>query len=242
MLWGGVIALSICFISIRPVTSIPLSLSRALPATRSRFYGIPLPKSSAIVWNLSNFGVDPFDRAARKIYHCALMSNRLPDYIDPARFADTGNALAGTVPFSRMQRLTDIAGNPVGVADVELQFDVDAQGTRIVQGRVRAEVELVCQRCLQPMSWAVDAEVHLGIVTSESEAEQLASVYDPLLIGEDPLPLAELVEDEILLALPVFPRHEAGECVAAVGNTQEGTARQSDKPNPFAVLARLKPN
>lgn len=170
------------------------------------------------------------------------MSNRLPDYIDPVRFADTGSELAGTVPFSRMQRLTDIAGNPGGGADVELQFDVDEQGTRIVQGRVRAAVELVCQRCLRPMNWAVDSEVRLGMVASENDAEHLPAVYDPLLIGEEPLPLAGLVEDEILLALPAFPRHEAGECEAAIGDTREETAGQSDKPNPFAVLARLKSN
>lgn len=170
------------------------------------------------------------------------MSNRLPDYIDPVRFADMGNALAGTVSFSRMRRLTDAVADPSGAANVELQFDVDAQGTRVVQGRVRTDVTLICQRCLQPMVWTVDAEVNLGVVASEQGAEQLPEVYDPLLVGDDPVSLAELVEDEILLALPVFPRHEPAACEAAVGDTREDEASPADKPNPFAVLARLKSN
>ena len=170
------------------------------------------------------------------------MSNRLPDFIDPMRYADTGRALAGSVPFSRMQRLTDIVSNHDAACEAELRFDVDAQGTRTVQGRVRAQLTLVCQRCLQPMSVRVDAPVSLGIVASEREAEQLAEVYDPLLVSEDPLSLAELLEDEILLALPVFPRHEEGECAAAAGAAQEDEVIPVEKPNPFAVLARLKSN
>ncbi len=170
------------------------------------------------------------------------MSNRLPDFIDPVRYADTKQALAGAVPFSRMQRLTDIVSNRDGVAEVELLFDVDAQGTRTVHGRVRTEVWLACQRCLQPMSLPVDSVISLGIIATEHDAERLPEAYDPLLVGDQPLPLAELVEDEILLTLPAFPRHEAGVCVAATSVTQAPVAEAEEKPNPFAVLARLKSN
>lgn len=173
------------------------------------------------------------------------MSSHLPHHIDPIRYADAGQVLAGEVAFREMPRLSAVITNRDAAAHIDLRFGIDDQGIRGVHGSIGCEVELVCQRCLQPLKLRVNVDVLLGIVASEHAAERLPPEYDPLLVGADPLPVGELVEDEILLALPGFPRHESDACridLAAAGPEQPASSESSAKANPFAVLARLKSN
>lgn len=171
------------------------------------------------------------------------MSNPLPHHIDPLRSADAGLVLSGEAAFAQMPRLAGIVINRSGAAHIELRFGRDDQGVRGVQGRIVCEVELICQRCLQPLQLPVAIDVSLGIVLSEQEAERLPAHYDPLLVGDEPLLVGDLVEDEILLALPGFPRHDPGVCEAAGADAAPADEEPPPgRPNPFAVLARLKSN
>jgi uncharacterized protein len=167
------------------------------------------------------------------------MSKHVPDFINPRRAAEGGYDVAGTVAFTRMARLSKAVENHDGAAEVALHFALDEQGIPVVKGRVRSEAVLICQRCLSPLSVPIDLEVELGIVASDEEAKRLPTHYDPLVAGEDRLAVAELVEDEILLALPAIPRHEDAACTAGV---TEAPAEQASgrTDNPFAVLEQLK--
>ena len=156
------------------------------------------------------------------------------------RYADAGFALVGDVAFKRMPRLSGMIANRDGAAVIDLRFGIDEQGLRHVYGRIDSEVELICQRCLQPLLLPVAIEVRLGIVESEQAAERLPAHYDPLQVGADPVSVGELVEDEILLALPGFPRHEADACAPAVLAEPPQEKGQETKVHPFAVLAGLK--
>lgn len=169
------------------------------------------------------------------------MSTRLPHHIDPMRYADAGLALVGDVAFKQMPRLSAMIANRDGAAAVDLHFGVDEQGLRHIYGRINGEIELICQRCLQPLLLPVIIEVHLGIVASEAAAERLPAHYDPLQVGDDPVSVGELVEDEILLALPSFPRHEVDACeIAVMVEPPRKGGQQAPKSNPFAMLAELK--
>lgn len=149
--------------------------------------------------------------------------------------------LAGEVSFARMSRLSALVTNREGAAHVNLHFGVDEQGTRFISGHIDGYVELVCQRCLDPVLFPVEIDVRLGIVESEQQAERLPAQYDPLLVSQEPLLVSELVEDEILLALPSFPRHEAESCgPEAVASPLSKAEQSPSRENPFAVLARLK--
>ena len=177
-----------------------------------------------------------FDSAGGKLYDCALMSKHVPDFINLLRAAEGGYDIAGPVNFNRMARLSEMVENRDGAAEVELHFAVDGQGIRIVTGRIRSELALTCQRCLEPMIVAVDIDVELGIVGSDEEAERLPGDYEPLVTADDRLAVPVLVEDEILLALPAIPRHDGG---CAAGSPAESPPA-GRKDNPFAVLSRLK--
>ena len=143
----------------------------------------------------------------------------------------------------RMSRLSAMISNRDGAAAIDLHFGIDEQGLRHVDGRINSELELVCQRCLQPLLLPVTIDVRLGIVESEVAAEQLPAHYDPLQVGGDPVSVGELVEDEILLALPGFPRHEGDVCesLVTIDEPLRDEGHVASKPNPFAVLANYKP-
>jgi uncharacterized protein len=130
-----------------------------------------------------------------------------------------------------------------GEASVDLRTQRDAGGQRLISGRIDARVSLTCQRCLEPMTFEAHAQPLLAWVKSENEAAALPEEYEPLLVPDGHVVLADLVADELLLALPLAPRHEtSGACgklakSAAIGRaTPEAEAKKS----PFAMLATLK--
>lgn len=217
---------------------------QAFSRDQLRFYGKACEKSRKCVpihWNPWIFSGIPFDSGAGKLYDCALMSKRVPDFVNPFRAAEGGHTIAGRVAFARMKRLAAVVENGDGGADVTLSFAVDEQGIPHVRGWVRGEVALICQRCLAPLTLPVSAEMDLGIVASDEEAKRLPAYYDPLLAGGQPLSVAELVEDELLLALPAIARHADGVCAAAKPASETVPAEEDEAAaNPFAVLARLK--
>jgi uncharacterized protein len=105
----------------------------------------------------------------------------------------------------------------------------------------RGSLHLACQRCLAPVAWPVDVDVTLTAVVSERQADELADPFDTVLLEEDGgLALRVAVEDEILAALPLAPRHEdAAACKAAgaIEAAPEDCAEPMSRP--FAGLATL---
>ena len=171
------------------------------------------------------------------------MSRQVPDFINPVRAAEGGFSISGLLAFGRMKRLLEVVNNPEGAAEIALDFAVDVHGAPYVRGRIRAELVVACQRCLESMKVSVDVDLSLGIVSSEDEAKRLPEHYDPLVARGEQLLVAELVEDEILLALPAIPRHDPAECTAMESeDTRSGDDGEGDEvaSSPFAVLAQLK--
>lgn len=168
--------------------------------------------------------------------------NLLPQRIEPFRLAEAGRSLRGRLSLQRMQRLAPLLASADGKVEVELKFEIDADGRPRVVGSLRTDLQLVCQRCMEPMRFPVDTGVALTFVTHESEAEHLQGSTEVYVIDSEPLALADLIEDELLLCLPQVALHPLQECPArealeTLGEAQE-TSEQKD--NPFAVLAKLR--
>jgi uncharacterized protein len=170
-----------------------------------------------------------------------MSGERLPVHIDPVRMADTRRLLQGEVALAEMPRLVEALQDGDGNVSVSLEFGTDEEGIRFMRGQVQAEVTLICQRCLEPMRHPVDNEFALGLVRNETQAEELPSHYEPLLLDGKPLFLRDVIEDEILLALPIVPRHPPQECGAQLESGEADTEQDGGKrDNPFASLAELK--
>ncbi len=159
---------------------------------------------------------------------------KLPERIDPWRYAREGRALEGRLPLAPMPRLRSL-GVEAGSMEVALAFGIDERRIPHVKGRFRARVTLICQRCLEPFELAIEQPISLGIVASEEQADGLGGAYEPLVV-KGRLSLREMLEDEVILALPIIPRHPLEACPARAYLDRDEAPPQS----PFAVLQALK--
>lgn len=168
------------------------------------------------------------------------MSDKFPDLIDPLLFAERRSALSGELKIAVLERLSDSVVDRGGSVSVGIEFG--KEGKRVViSGHIEGTVELECQSCLQMLAWPLDIDFKLAVVASLQEAKQLDDC-EPLMLDGDTISLNALIEDEILLALPDYPRHEH-DCLAhnrSEDADYHATDSQIKVNNPFSVLAKLK--
>jgi uncharacterized protein len=128
-----------------------------------------------------------------------------------------------------------------GVVDYQLRFGRDANRRALVWLDVRARLSLSCQRCLGVLEFPVDAQTTLVLVQGLDEAAGLPDDYDPLLPSEPLLRPMQLIEDELLLAIPTIPRHDAQDCLDLEAVLPPPEPEPEPKAaNPFAELTNLK--
>jgi len=169
------------------------------------------------------------------------MHQQLPREIDPFRFANSGIRLTGQIPLSSMRRLAEQLVSDDGMVDVDMHFDIDETGLPFMKGRFQTSIQLICERCMSQMTLQMDIPALLGIIRHERKVEGLAEQYEPWIIDDakqvDP---ALMVEDELILALPIVPKHDYVCLPDDVWQAGEAES-EADKPvSPFAVLAALK--
>ena len=157
--------------------------------------------------------------------------------IHSMEFAREGGALSGVVALKDAVRLHDQLASTDGEVKWRLVGGVDKLERAYLRLWVEAEVKLLCQRCLKPMPFRIDADTVLTQFSDEAKLDEAVAQDDDLegILIDSELDVEVLVEDEVILALPYAPRHS--EC----GSGDDLAERLSDaKPNPFAVLAQLK--
>ncbi len=161
---------------------------------------------------------------------------RLPRRVDPLRLAQRGECLEGTLPLVDLARLREAASLAQGEVVVELNFGIDDQGVRYLKGTASTQVTLECQRCLQPMEYPLEVGLSLGLVDSLAAGEGLPEPYEPLLSDRRLVELSTVIEDELLLALPMIALHPQGEC-----SPWADDSRRSDEPSgPVRGPSRLQ--
>jgi len=170
------------------------------------------------------------------------MHHKLPIEIDPFRLAKAGLRLEGKLSLSSMARLSGSLLESSGEVDVKMQFDMDkVLGTPIMTGQFEAELPLTCERCNEQMIFKANIDCLLAIVNSERKVEGLAEQYEPWIIDNDaPVLLSSIVEDELILAIPLVPKHSHA-CLPKEAWFSGEEEIDVEKPvSPFAVLSALK--
>ncbi|MFK7957503.1 MAG: YceD family protein [Lysobacterales bacterium] len=162
------------------------------------------------------------------------MSRDFPASVDPWRLVDSGRGFNGTWPLDRLSRLMPLLAPPVeGEVSFTLQFGRDQTGVPVVDVTLGASVPLQCQRTLARYMQRVEQTSRLGLLRDEADDASLPEAYEPLVVADGAVTLTDIVEDELILALPLIP--------AATDNTVEagfGPA-SPEMENPFAVLSEL---
>ncbi len=146
------------------------------------------------------------------------MRENLPLEINPISLADRGEILKGKLAVSDLPRLLGFLASSEGYVQVELRFGREAYGPRTIKGCISGRLQLVCQRCGQPVSYDINTMLSLSPVFSDSQAAGLPEEYDPLVTAGEPVRVVDMVEEELLLSLPMVPKHELGECPVDVSN------------------------
>lgn len=164
----------------------------------------------------------------------------LPQHIDVQKWADREAVIEQVYPLGAFTRLVEGTVDDKGDVTVNVRLHRDAQGLFLMEGRMATTVKLTCQRCLEPVATAIDAEVHLWLLRDEEQADRLPDDADFLVLDENGgIDLAAALEDELILALPLVPMHESCEAYPVDQSDAEETDAPA-RPNPFLVLASLK--
>ena len=153
-----------------------------------------------------------------------------PGLIDGLQFARGAGTLEGTLDLSALPRLAGM-----GCATADLSFELhgitDADGRYWLLVSADGTLTLECQRCLGPLAFPLALRGKLLLTASEREIEAADDEIDRVLAG-NAMDVCQIVEDEVLLALPLAPKHER------CGGKREGD--ETGRPSPFAKLAELK--
>ena len=180
------------------------------------------------------------------------MSREFPDFIDPWKAADGRRTFQGTMPMKRLNRLGPILAPENDEQDPQLvarddarftaRFSYDEQGLVIIRLEVGAVLPLICQRSLAPYREKVERRSLLVVIEDIAEQELIPESYDPVLVEHRRLALQDIVEDELLLAIPQVPRNPEIEAIELstdeeVSISSETVKEQSHRP--FAGLAGL---
>jgi len=171
----------------------------------------------------------------------------LPKRIDPRKLAEREVRFESLIKVEELPEFANSLAQPGGEVKVDLQFGLDEQRIRTIVGDAKSTVFLACQRCLDPVEVEVTATFNLAIAPSEEKAKQLPRSYDPLIVEDEEIDLFPVIEEELILSLPMVPYHQDCSIQTSFGDGDEAvnadeTESASDKPNPFSVLAQLKAN
>jgi uncharacterized protein len=169
---------------------------------------------------------------------------RVPEVLDAWRLVAARRGVEGRLPLSALTRLEGSLLDTEGDVRFALDFDRDSLQVPYVELRIDARLPLVCQRSMERFLLPVQIVQRLGLIRDEAEEAALPPGYEPLLVPDDgQLRTIDLVEDELILAVPVVPVKPGSEAVERdwpVPQSEQEHFAQDEKANPFAALSALK--
>jgi uncharacterized protein len=193
-----------------------------------------------------------------------------PRQLDVFEFARSGRQAAGVVRVSQLPRMLNEVPAEVPEAGRDTAFTWQAEGstqpelqddgTEGPQPYLRLAIHgvawLECQRCLAPYEQAFNVDSIYRIVATEAEADEFPLEEDEVevIVGSRQFDLVDLIEEELLLSLPLVPKHDVcpqvHESLVSGASGEEGEVAEQEpgaagdepeRPNPFAALRSLKP-
>lgn len=159
--------------------------------------------------------------------------------IDAFDFSRLKERREGDVLVADLARLSAESVNKSASLHWTLQGGADSLNHPQLILSVSGSIELMCQRCMTPLKFAVESESILILAKTDGRADEIDALLDDdnvdVIVGSKALNVMELVEDEALLAIPLAPKHDICPDNAALDDLMG-----AKKPSPFAVLKGLK--
>ncbi|MDO5768170.1 MAG: YceD family protein [Psychrobacter sp.] len=173
------------------------------------------------------------------------MPSTLPNKVSLDKWADTGFTWQGTIQPNDFTRLKAVLTPDYEQSAIEVKVQLTTVSNVLeLSFQLVGQIWMTCQRCLQPIAIDLTDDYHIELLEEESQAKMLDEDDDYLLLDEvveqegheTYLPLARLIEDEILLQAPLSPKHDDCEMIL----DQVGEIEEIAEESPFAALAALK--
>lgn len=177
------------------------------------------------------------------------MSEPWSQLSDVDRLADRHTDVAFEIPLDRLPRVRAQLASSGGTVSGVAHFRREA-GFRVAELDMQGVACLVCQRCLEPMQWPVGSTARVALIAAESEADRVPQEFETVLAPENRIRVQDLVEEELLLSLPLVALHaDASECAgrdassgpSEVANQEPAAAEAAERKTqrPFERLGEL---
>lgn len=184
-----------------------------------------------------------FDYNQNSLYDAAPMQKvKIPVTLDPAKAVQKRSSYEGVIPFDSLARLREVVVSKQGDVEVNIHCKKDEQGLDVISGHAEAHVDLICQRCNEELGLDLALDFAYSPIGLDESSEHLPQRYEAAELDEDgEINLHQLVEDELILAIPIVPMHEEASCKYSDKPLSFGEIEAiDDKPNPFDILKQLK--
>lgn len=168
---------------------------------------------------------------------------RVPITVDPVKSAGKQLTYIGLIPGKSLVRLQELLVEPCPDVDASLWFEVDEQSMKRIRGEAQVTVQAACERCGDTMTLPLQCSFIYAPVTKRQKATDMPEEYEPIELDElGEVNLHALVEDELILAMPVVVKHDERECRVDSNAMRFGEIddTKGSESNPFAVLQELK--
>lgn len=163
-----------------------------------------------------------------------------PEHLDALKLFARNGAISAELPIARLKRFSDYLHAPSGDVSVRLEFGHDEQGRKLLSASLQVQVQLLCQRCLGPMS--LDIETTLKLLVLDEDHKESIDGLEAVCMEDGNLDVPGLIEDELILCLPLAPLHEDNNCNRELNLYRTKGEEAQQRTNPFSVLASLKEN
>ena len=166
------------------------------------------------------------------------MSRDYPDWVDPWKAGQGERQFAGTASLAQLARVTDRLARDDGEVSFRVRFELNTEGRPQARVEVAARPWQRCQRSLEPYQAEVSGESTVGLTADPDDAARMPGDREPYLMQSARVHLLDLVEEELLLALPLVPVNPDARLPASASAGE--TVRSDEEENPFAALDALR--
>ena len=170
----------------------------------------------------------------------------LPAYVNVRQIFTQLTEICGLVSLERLPRFRELLASDSASIHVSMSFTMGKTGRREIIGKLSAESSMICQRCLQPTPLIINEGIRLVLLQSAESVTSLEPEWDPWISTGPRLHLAELVEEQLMLALPMVHVCDEANCIDKLEYCRpdecDRSCNESRTPtaSPFAILGKLQ--
>ena len=178
-----------------------------------------------------------------------MADSALPAYVDTRKVFLQQTNIKGIVALERLSRFREGLASDAAKVRVSLSFSINESGQKLIRGNLSADIDVFCQRCLDPLTINLVDEINLILLSDENEMNRLTADLDPWICKDYRLYLASMIEEQLILCTPIITCHPDRVCLDKlnykgralahkIGRVQ-GNKNAGDPKNPFYILKEL---